>query len=82
MVHAGSRTDGVVAVAQESQSADEPAVLQLRLESLEIGGEARSVRTTIVETEVRSQTRDSGGETAAKIGLGTAAGALVGGDHR
>ena len=79
MVHAGSRTDGVVAVAQESQSADEPAVLQLRLESLEIGGEARSVRTTIVETEVRSQTRDSGGETAHKIGLGTAAGALVGG---
>ena len=82
LVHAGSRTDGVVAVAQESQSADEPTVLQLRLESLEIGGEARSVRTTIVETEVRSQTRDSGGETAAKIGLGTAAGALVGGDHR
>ena len=79
LVPAGSRTNGVVVVAQESQSADEPAVLQLWLESLEVFGKTHAVTATIVETGVRSETRDSGGETAAKIGIGTAAGALVGG---
>ena len=79
LVPSGSRASGVVVVSQESQSADESAVLELKLESVEVGGEMHPVAASIVATEVRSETRDSGRETAAKIGVGTAAGALVGG---
>jgi hypothetical protein len=78
LVPAGTRADGVVAFAQESPSADEPAVLQLRLASLEIAGETRPFEATTVDASANAGTRDSGGETAAKIAVGTAAGALLG----
>ena len=79
LVPAGSAGEGIVAVAEESQGSGEPAVLQLQLVSMEIDGELRSVVATVVAADVKIETRDSGGETAAKIGLGTAVGAFVGG---
>lgn len=79
LVSSGSLGQGIVAVAEESQSSDEPAVLQLQLVSLEVDGALRSVVATVVAADIKTETRDSGGEKAAKIGLGTAAGALVGG---
>jgi hypothetical protein len=79
LIPAGSWADGVVAVAQESRSADEYAVLELQLVSIEVGGKSMLIQTEITEAQVQSDTRDSGGETAAKIGVGTAAGAIVGG---
>lgn len=79
LVSTGSAGQGIVAVAEESQGSDEPAVLQLQLVSLEVDGELRSVAATVVGADIKTETRDSGGEKAAKIGLGTAAGALVGG---
>ena len=79
LVPSGARVDGVVEASQESQSADEAAVLQLRVQALMVSGEPREIRATVTQTAIRSETRDSGGETAVKIAAGTAAGALVGG---
>ena len=44
-----------------------------------VSGEPREIHATVTQTAIRSETRDSGGETAVKIAAGTAAGALVGG---
>jgi hypothetical protein len=78
LVPAGTRANGVVAFARESSSSDEPAVLELRLESLEVGGETKTLDATVVEAAMSQEARDSGGETAAKIAVGAAAGALLG----
>ena len=78
LVPAGARANGVVAFARESPSSEEPAVLELRLESLEVGGETRPFAATVVEASMSQEARDSGGETAAKIAVGAAAGALLG----
>lgn len=79
LIPAGSWADGVVVAAQESSSAEEYAVLELDLVSIQVAGKSVPIQTEITETQVESETRDSGGETAAKIGVGTAAGAIVGG---
>lgn len=78
LVPAGTPARGIVVQSQESQGSDEPAVLALRLETLELNGESLPLDATIVEADSKSDTRDSGGETAAKIAVGAAAGALVG----
>ena len=79
LVPAGTPSRGTVIQSQESRGADEPPVLALRLVTLELDGASLPLDATIVEAESKSDTRDSGGETAAKIGVGAAAGALVGG---
>ena len=78
LIPAGTRALGTISVAREAASADEPAVLQLSLESIEVDGETVPLVATVVSTNVDTDTRDSGGETAAKIAVGAAAGALIG----
>jgi hypothetical protein len=67
-----------VAFARESPSANQPAILELRLETLDVGGATRPLVATVIQASTRGETRDSGGETAAKIAVGAAAGALLG----
>jgi hypothetical protein len=78
LIPSGALANGVVVVAEESPSSDVPAVLELRLESLEVDGEVRTLRGAVIAADVKSDTRDSGSATAAKVAVGTAAGALVG----
>ncbi len=78
LVPLGSVAQGVVVQSQESQGSDQPAVLALRMEMLAVRGDAHPLEATIVEAEADADTRDSGGETAAKIAAGAAAGALLG----
>lgn len=78
LIPMGARARGLVVEAQESQGSDELAVLALRLESVTVDGESHPLKATIVEADASNETRDSGGETAAKVAVGTAAGALLG----
>ncbi len=78
LVPLGSVAQGVVVQSQESQGSDQPAVLALRMEVLAVRGDSHPIEATIVEAEGSADTRDSGGETAAKIAVGAAAGALLG----
>ena len=78
LIAAGTRAIGVVAVSEESPSDADPAVLELRLESIEVDGVSRRLPATTVSAEAASETRASGGESAAKIAVGAAAGAVVG----
>jgi len=54
------------------------AVLAVRLESVKVHGSWDPVDATVVSSDVQRQAKDSDTKTAAKIGIGTAAGALVG----
>lgn len=54
------------------------ALLAVRLKSVIVNGQSYPVAATVVSSDLQKDPRDSGKETAAKIGVGTAAGALVG----
>lgn len=62
----------------ESTVQDGQALLAVELESVEVDGRWMPVTGDIVESETELDHPDSDGETAAKIGVGTAAGALIG----
>lgn len=54
------------------------AVLAVKLESIEVGGTSHPVTATVTDAELSTDKRDSKTETAAKIGIGAAAGAIAG----
>ncbi|MEZ4416663.1 MAG: hypothetical protein R3E10_13025 [Gemmatimonadota bacterium] len=77
-VPAGAVAWGRVTEAHESTSADDPAVLAIALEGIEIGGASRPIAATATEVAVDAGSRDSSVETAGKIAVGAAAGAILG----
>lgn len=62
----------------ESSTQDGRSVLGVRLESIRVDGEPVSVESTVTDATIDTDNPDSDGETAAKIGVGAAAGALIG----
>jgi hypothetical protein len=78
LLPAGTQLKGRVAESRESTSSDEPAVLRLEFESITVNGSERPLKATVVEMAVQAQARDSNTRTAAKVGVGAAAGAIVG----
>ena len=65
-------------VVTQATTEDGQALLAVELESIDVNGEWVPVRATVTEADLDTDDPDSGGETAAKIGVGAAAGALVG----
>ena len=65
-------------VVTESSSQDGQSLLGVRLETVQVEGERREVTATVTEAELDTDNPDTDGETAAKIGIGAAAGAIVG----
>jgi hypothetical protein len=65
-------------IVTESSTEGGRSVLAFQLESLQLEGSWTQVSATVSEATIDSDDPDSSGETAAKIGIGAAAGALVG----
>jgi hypothetical protein len=65
-------------VVTESSTSDGQSVLAFRLESVGVDGERLPVTATVTEATLDTDHPDSNSETAAKIGVGAAAGAIVG----
>jgi hypothetical protein len=62
----------------ESSTQDGQSVLVVSLSSLQVNGDWATVDATVTEATIDADNPDSSGETAAKIGVGAAAGAIVG----
>lgn len=78
LVPSGSRMLGVVEESARSSGPEDPAVLAFHFETLRVGGADYPVTAVVESAEPRRTEGDSGAETAAKVAIGTAAGALVG----
>ena len=74
----GTRLKGKVVESRESTNADELAVLRVEFQSVTVNGVERPIKATVTEMDVEAQARDSNTRTAAKVGVGAAAGAIVG----
>ena len=75
MLQAGTPSQWVVT---QSTTEDGQALLAIQIESVDVDGAWVPVTATVAEAELDTDDPDSGGETAAKIGVGTAAGAIIG----
>lgn len=71
-------TKGRWIVTQSSDNVDGKAVLAANLESVQVDGTWVPVEATVTDSELKTDNPDSNTETAAKIGIGAAAGAIVG----
>lgn len=60
------------------KNAEGNAVLAVALEAVQVGDTWYPVTATVTDLALKTDNRDSGTETAAKIGIGAAAGALAG----
>lgn len=65
-------------VLTESAVRDGQALLAFQLESIQVDGAWMAVTAEVTETDLQTDDPATGGETAAKIGVGAAAGALIG----
>jgi hypothetical protein len=77
-IPAGARLEGRVVESRESPSAQEEAVLMLEIVALEVDGARYPIQATVTDTQLATETRDSGSRTAATVATGAAAGAIVG----
>jgi hypothetical protein len=75
---AGTLARGVVTSATTSTDSNEPAELVVALSSIEIGGQMIPIKNTVIAAGVDADAGDSGARSAAKVGTGAAAGAIVG----
>ena len=74
---AGTQGRWVVTESTE-KNAEGQAVIAVALEAVEVGGVWYPASATVTDISLKTDTPDSGKETAAKIGIGAAAGALAG----
>lgn len=65
-------------IVTEATTEGDQALLVLELESIRANGTWVPMKATVSDAELESDDRDSGTETAAKIGVGAAAGAVIG----
>jgi hypothetical protein len=65
-------------LVSESTTTDGQALLAVQLESIRVNGAWVPLVATVTEASIDSDQAATGGETAAKIGVGAAAGALIG----
>ena len=80
VIAAGAPSRWVVeeATTAEASAQQDQSLLAVRLESVQVNGDWMPVTATVTQADVQSQPGDTGTETAAKIGVGAAAGALIG----
>lgn len=75
---AGSVIRGRVTAVQKSGSPGEPAVLKIAFDEVTVDGTTYPVQLTVTETNPTVEGRSSTGEKVGKIGIGAAAGAILG----
>ncbi|MDT8369647.1 MAG: hypothetical protein RQ745_10605 [Longimicrobiales bacterium] len=78
LVAAGSPARGVVTDAHSSTGSDDVSLLGVNITSLQAGGVQKAVEGVVQSAVLEGDTQESGKRTAATIGIGAAAGALVG----
>lgn len=78
VVPSGARLEGTIQESRRSDGPEDPAVLAFRFETLRVDGTAYPVRAEVKEAEPQRTEGDSDAESAAKVAIGTAAGAVVG----
>lgn len=78
LLPAGTQAVGVITEAAESPSSDEPAVLRFTVESVVYMDQLVPLSGQVVETRIEGDERTSATGTAARIGGGAAAGAIIG----
>lgn len=74
----GARVRGLVTEAQESPSADTPAVIRLSIVDVAVDGVVLPLSAEVEDVALQTDAKDSNKESAAKVAVGTAAGALLG----
>jgi hypothetical protein len=78
LVPMGARVRGRVLEVRPSQGPDSLPILTLLPEEMLTEAWTRPLRATVLELEMSVESRDSGAETARKVGVGAAAGAVLG----
>ncbi|TVP42262.1 MAG: hypothetical protein EA350_16575 [Gemmatimonadales bacterium] len=78
LIPAGATARGVVTDSRESRSAEEEAVLGIRISSVQVSGTQQNLNGRIESTDLKSEARDSGQRSVAKVATGAAAGAIIG----
>ncbi|CAN5669498.1 hypothetical protein BH23GEM3_BH23GEM3_15360 [soil metagenome] len=78
LIPAGATVRGRVTGSTASERAGQTATMTLAFESVAFNGRNYPISSTVVDVPVRTVTRDSKQEQAAKIGAGAAAGAVLG----
>ncbi len=78
LVPAGAVVRGRVVDSHESPSADQPAVLSLAVDAIELNGRSVPLDATVLDAQVQAGRKDSDTRTAVKVGAGAAAGAVLG----
>lgn len=77
-IPAGSQIRGRVTAVQKSGSPGEAAVLKIAFDEVTVDGETYPVQLTVAEATPTVEGRESTGEKVGKIGIGAAAGAILG----
>lgn len=76
-IPAGSRLDGTVTAVQQ-QTDERPGVIKLAVESMTIGTRTYAISGEVSDVTPEVESSQSTGEAAAKVGVTTAAGAILG----
>jgi len=78
VIPAGATARGIITDSRESSSAEEEAVLGIRIRSVQVGGTQRDLNGRIESIDLETEARDSGQRSVAKVATGAAAGAIIG----
>jgi hypothetical protein len=78
LLPAGAILNGRVTMSHASTGPDDLAALEVEVESITADGRTLPLAADVIELDVQAQARDSNTRTAAKVGIGAAAGAVVG----
>jgi hypothetical protein len=78
LLPAGTILHGRVTESLESPRNEEPAVIQLAVESLETSSGMESIVAAVEEVQMQTDAKDTNQLTAGKVAVGAAAGALIG----
>lgn len=76
-IPAGAQVSGQVTAVQRAEG-ERPAVIKLDFDRLRVASETYPLIAEVIDAEPEMRSETSTGEDAAKIGVGTAAGAIIG----
>jgi hypothetical protein len=77
-IPAGAAAHGTVVQSHQSTGPDDPAVIAVRIDGVDVNGTTRPLDAHVVSADPATSAGDSNAETAGKIAIGAAAGAILG----
>lgn len=78
MIAAGAGAIGTIIESRSSNGSEDAALLAVRIETVQLNGGMVPVSGTVVNADIAASADASDAETAAKIAIGAAAGAIIG----